>query len=344
MNINSYEDAIEFLSVNSFTWLVTGAAGFIGSNLIEKLLMLNQKVIGMDNLSTGHLSNIEDVKSNFDKSILDKSFTFIKSDVTDLLACQNACSGIDYVLHQAALGSVPRSVSDPISTHNANINGHLNMLVASRDNSVKRFVYASSSSIYGDHPDLPKVESKTGNPLSPYAVTKSVNEIYSKNFSTNYGLDSIGLRYFNIFGKRQDPEGAYAAVIPKWVSSIINNEKIHINGDGKTTRDFCYIENVIQANILSAITSNNDAVNKVYNIANNDNTSLLDLFQMISSNLKRKIHELDIQPPEYREFQDGDVRHSQGSIEKAEKYLGYKPTHNINQGLQEAIDWYIANS
>jgi UDP-N-acetylglucosamine 4-epimerase len=344
MNINSYEEAIEYLSVNSFTWLVTGAAGFIGSNLIEKLLILNQRVIGIDNLSTGHLSNIEDVKNSFDKSTLDRNFTFLESDVTDISACQAACSGIDYVLHQAALGSVPRSVLDPISTHNANINGHLNMLVASRDNAVKRFVYASSSSIYGDHPDLPKVESKTGNPLSPYAVTKSVNEIYSKNFSTTYGLDTIGLRYFNIFGKRQDPEGAYAAVIPKWVSLMINNEKIQINGDGKTTRDFCYIENVIQANILSAVTSNNDAVNKVYNIANNDNTSLLDLYQMISANLKRKIQKLEIQSPEYRDFQDGDVRHSQGSIQKAEKYLGYKPTHNINQGLHEAIDWYIANS
>ena len=343
MEIKSYSKALQFLENNQLTWVITGVAGFIGSNLLEKLLKLNQKVIGLDNLSTGYLKNIEEATSFVDPKLLKENFTFFEADICEFEVCQKVCETADYVLHQAALGSVPRSVVDPINTHNSNINGFLNMLIAARDSNVKRFIYASSSSIYGDHPDLPKVEDKIGNPLSPYAVTKLVNEIYAKNFSETYEFDSIGLRYFNIFGKRQDPNGAYAAVIPKWVTTMINGEEIFINGDGKTTRDFCYIENVIQANLLSALTTNKEALNQVFNIAVNDTTSLLDLFDMISSNLNDNIRNLNIKEPIYRDFQDGDVRHSQGAIDHATKNLGYIPTHTINEGLNEAIHWYIQN-
>jgi len=343
MQINSYEEAISYLKTNKYTWVITGVAGFIGSNLMEKLLGLNQIVIGVDNFSTGYQKNIEDVLSNFDDSIKE-NFTFHRIDITDNESLEDIFGGADFVLHQAALGSVPRSVADPLSTHDSNINGFLNVLIASRNVEIKRFVYASSSSIYGDHPDLPKVEIKTGNPLSPYAVTKLVNEIYAKNFSTTYGFDSIGLRYFNIFGKRQDPEGAYAAVIPKWLASMINEEQIYINGDGKTTRDFCYIENVIQANIMSALTENESALNKAYNIAVDGNTSLLKLYEMISENLEKELPSIKILPPIYRDFQDGDVRHSQGSIDEAKKYLCYDPTHTIDEGLLDVLPWYIQRS
>tara|TARA_Y100000996_G_scaffold398911_1_gene367406 strand:+ start:9377 stop:10411 length:1035 start_codon:yes stop_codon:yes gene_type:complete len=343
MQINSYEEAISYLKTNKHNWVITGVAGFIGSNLMEKLLGLNQVVIGVDNFSTGYQKNIEDVLSNFDDSIKE-NFTFHRIDITDADSLEDIFDGADFVLHQAALGSVPRSVADPLSTHDSNINGFLNALIASRNIGIKRFVYASSSSIYGDHPDLPKVESKTGNPLSPYAVTKLVNEIYAKNFSTTYGFDSIGLRYFNIFGKRQDPEGAYAAVIPKWLASMINEEQIYINGDGKTTRDFCYIENVIQANIMSALTENESALNKTYNIAVDGNTSLLKLYEMISQNLNKELPGIKILPPIHRDFQDGDVRHSQGSIDEAKKYLCYSPTHTIDEGLLDVLPWYIQRS
>lgn len=344
MSINSYEEAISYLKNNKHTWVITGVAGFIGSNLMENLLGLNQRVIGIDNLSTGYQQNIEDVLSSFDDSLIKENFTFHQKDITDSDSLEDIFNGADFVLHQAALGSVPRSVADPLSTHDSNINGFLNVLIASRNIGIKRFVYASSSSIYGDHPDLPKVESKTGNPLSPYAVTKLVNEIYAKNFSSTYSFDSIGLRYFNIFGKRQDPQGAYAAVIPKWLALMINEEQVYINGDGETTRDFCYIENVIQANIMSALTTNEKALNKAYNIAVDGNTSLLKLYEMICHNLKKEIPAIKILPPLYRDFQDGDVRHSQGSIEEAKKYLCYSPTHTIDEGLSDVLEWYIQRS
>ena len=325
--------------------LITGIAGFIGSNLMEALLKLNQRIVGLDNFITGHQENINQVINMFDidSDPIDNKFKFIEGDINDLDVCHDACTNIDYVLHHAALGSVPRSVSDPISTHNANINGFLNMLIASRDNKVKNFVYASSSSIYGDHPDLPKVEDKIGNPLSPYAVTKLVNEIYAKNFLSTYNFNSIGLRYFNIFGPRQDPNGAYAAVIPKWIIAMLNDQELFINGDGKTTRDFCYIENVIQANILSAMTENEDSLNQVYNIAVDDRTSLQDLYLMMGDLIKSSIENILIPDPTYRDFQDGDVRHSKGSINKANMYLGYEPSHKIEKGLEKTVEWFIKN-
>jgi len=271
--MTKYEELQEYLKDNQRTWLVTGVAGFIGSNLLEKLLILNQKVVGLDNFDTGHQYNIDQAIEDANKATgkdLKDNFKFIKGDIRELNDCNQACNNVDYVLHQAALGSVPRSIEDPINTNRANIDGFLNMLVASKDANVKRFVYAASSSTYGDHPDLPKVEDKIGNPLSPYAVTKVVNELYAQVFAKTYGFETIGLRYFNIFGKRQDPNGAYAAVIPKWVAAILGKNDVFINGDGETSRDFCYIDNTIQMNLLAATTDNNNATNQVYNVALND--------------------------------------------------------------------------
>ena len=286
--MTKYEQLQEYLKNNQNTWLVTGVGGFIGSNLLEKLLILNQKVVGLDNFDTGHQYNIdqaiEDANKITDKD-LSNNFKFINGDIRKLDDCKKACSGVDYVLHQAALGSVPRSIEDPINTNRANIDGFLNMLVASKDENVKRFVYAASSSTYGDHPDLPKVEDKIGNPLSPYAVTKFVNELYANVFAKTYGFKTIGLRYFNIFGKRQDPNGAYAAVIPKWVTAILNKKDVFINGDGETSRDFCYIDNTVQINLLAATTDNDEATNQVYNVALNERTNLNKLYQMIEERL-----------------------------------------------------------
>ena len=250
---------------------------------------------------------------------------------------------MDYVLHQAALGSVPRSIEDPINTNKANIDGFLNMLVASKEAGIKRFVYAASSSTYGDHPDLPKQEDKIGNPLSPYAVTKLANELYAKVFSETYGIETIGLRYFNIFGKRQDPKGAYAAVIPKWISAILNQDDVFINGDGETSRDFCFVENATQINILAATTENHKATNQVYNVALNDRTSLNQLYEMIAEGILKRVKKLERKEPIYRDFRPGDVRHSQANIEKAEILLGYFPKHTISMGLEETIDWYLKN-
>lgn len=325
------------------TWLVTGVAGFIGSNLLEKLLCLGQTVVGLDNFETGYQHNIdqaiEDATSATGNS--DHRFTFIEGDIRDVDTCHQACKGVDYVLHQAALGSVPRSIEDPIRTNKANIDGFLNMLVASRDAGVKRFVYAASSSTYGDHPDLPKVEDVIGNPLSPYAVTKLVNELYAQVFARTYGFKTIGLRYFNIFGKRQDPNGAYAAVIPKWVSSILKQETIFINGDGETSRDFCYIDNTVQMNILAATATNDEAHDQVFNVALNDQTSLNQLYQMIRDEIAKHRPDLEISAPEYRDFRAGDVRHSRADITKAETLLGYAPTHRIGEGLVESMQWYM---
>jgi UDP-N-acetylglucosamine 4-epimerase len=323
------------------TWLVTGVAGFIGSNLLEALLFLQQNVVGLDNFSSGHRRNLDQVR----KSVSDAQwsrFDFIQGDIRGLDDCRKSCCGVDYVLHQAALGSVPRSLDDPIASNQSNIDGFLNMLVAARDAQVARFVYAASSSTYGDHPDLPKVENKIGNPLSPYAVTKYVNELYASVFARCYEFNSIGLRYFNIFGRRQDPDGPYAAVIPKWVASMVKDETVYINGDGETSRDFCYIDNAIQMNILAA-TAADGAANQVYNVALQDRTSLNELYEAIRGLLEPRFPHLKDSKPAYREFRAGDVRHSLADISKAKKLLGYEPSHRITEGLKVAMEWYVEN-
>tara|TARA_B100000900_G_scaffold379318_1_gene364144 strand:- start:985 stop:2025 length:1041 start_codon:yes stop_codon:yes gene_type:complete len=342
--MTKFEQLQEYLNDNQKTWLVTGVAGFIGSNLLEKLLILNQKVVGLDSFDTGYQHNIDqalqDVQNTTGKD-LSSNFNFINGDIRNSSDCNQACSGVDYVLHQAALGSVPRSIEDPIGTNEANIDGFINMLVASRDAKVKRFVYAASSSSYGDNTDLPKIEHMIGNPLSPYAVTKLVNELYASVFAKNYNFKTIGLRYFNIFGKRQDPNGAYAAVIPKWIASVLNNEDVYINGDGETSRDFCYIDNAVQSNILAAMTENNEAVDQVYNVALNDRTSLNELHRMIEDKILQRVQGLEKKEPIYRDFRPGDVRHSQASVDKANTLLEYRPKYKISEGLDETIDWYI---
>lgn len=323
------------------TWLVTGVAGFIGSNLLETLLKFNQTVVGLDNFATGYQKNLDEVQSLVSSEQWDR-FSFIEGDIRNFLDCQKACTGVDYVLHQAALGSVPRSLADPITTNEVNISGFLNMLTAARDAEVKSFTYAASSSTYGDHPGLPKVEDKIGKPLSPYAVTKYVNELYADVFSSSYGFKSVGLRYFNVFGRRQDPDGAYAAVIPKWTASMIKGETVFINGDGETSRDFCYIDNTVQANILAATTQNEDATNQVYNVAVGDRTTLNELFNAIKSALADNGVSYEHQPT-YRDFRPGDVRHSQADVSKANGLLGYEPKFNISQGIDEAMIWYKTN-
>ena len=344
--MTKYEQLQEHLKNNQNTWLVTGVAGFIGSNLLEKLLIINQKVVGLDNFDTGHQHNIDQAIEDANKATgkdLGDNFKFINGDIRELDDCKQACDGVDYVLHQAALGSVPRSIENPINTNKANIDGFLNMLVASKEANIKRFVYAASSSTYGDHPDLPKVESKIGNPLSPYAVTKVVNELYAQVFAKTYGFKTIGLRYFNIFGKRQDPNGAYAAVIPKWVAAILNKEDVFINGDGETSRDFCYIDNTVQMNLLAATTDNDKAIDQVYNVALNDRTSLNKLYQMIEDKLIQRTEGLEKKEPIYRDYRAGDVRHSQANIDKAIELLNYQPKYMISKGMNEAMDWYISS-
>ena len=342
--MSKYLQLQEHLKNNQNTWLITGVAGFIGSNLLEKLLILDQKVVGLDNFETGYQQNIDQAIEDANKASnknLSNNFKFINGDIRKLEDCKKACNGVNYVLHQAALGSVPRSIEDPINTNRANIDGFLNMLVASKDENVKRFVYAASSATYGDHQDLPKVEDKIGNPLSPYAVTKVVNELYANVFAKTYGFKTIGLRYFNIFGKRQDPNGAYAAVIPKWVASIINKEDVFINGDGETSRDFCYIDNTVQMNLIAATTDNDEATDHVYNVALNDRTNLNELYQMIEERLIQRISGLKKKKPIYRNFRSGDVRHSQANIDKAKKLLDYQPQFKISKGMDEAMDWYV---
>jgi len=335
--MSEYENRLNTLQSSQFTWLVTGVAGFIGSNLLETLLANKQKVIGLDNFETGHRHNLDKVRQLVPDNW--HNFTFIQGDIRSLDDCQLACKGVDYVLHQAALGSVPRSIEDPIRTNQANIDGFLNMLVASRDAGVKRFVYAASSSTYGDHPDLPKVEDIIGSPLSPYAVTKYVNELYANVFARAYDFKCIGLRYFNIFGPRQDPEGAYAAVIPKWIASMLHNEPVYINGDGETSRDFCYIDNTVQANILAAMTDNPAAVDQVYNVALNDQTSLNQLFNTLRDLITERVADIQIPDPVYRDFRAGDVRHSRADIGKAESLLGYAPRRPIVSARVWSSPW-----
>ncbi len=336
----AYEALERELEGGRYRWLVTGAAGFIGCNLVERLLALGQSVVGLDNFATGHRSNLEDVRRCVGDAAA-AGFEFFEGDIRNPQDCERAVQGVDYVLHQAALGSVPRSLADPVTSNQANIDGFLNMLVASRDAGVRRFVYAASSSTYGDHPGLPKVEDRIGRPLSPYAVTKYVNELYADVFSRAYGLESIGLRYFNVFGPRQDPQGAYAAVIPRWIGTLLDGQPCRINGDGETSRDFCYIDNTVQANLLAATADHPEAANTVYNVAVGGRTSLNQLYGRIRELLAGQRPELAQLEPEYADFRDGDVRHSQADISRARERLGYEPRFDVHDGLAQTTAWFM---
>jgi len=342
---SAYEEVSVRLKEEPKTWLVTGAAGFIGSNLVETLLDLDQRVVGLDNFSTGHRRNLAQVRESVSGQRWGR-FAFIEGDIRNPEDCRRACEGVDYVLHQAALGSVPRSIKDPIASNGSNVTGFLNMLVAARDAGTRRFVYAASSSTYGDHPGLPKVEDRIGNPLSPYAVAKYVNELYAGVFARTYGMEVVGLRYFNVFGRRQDPEGAYAAVIPRWTGNLLRGRPCTINGDGETSRDFCYVDNAVQANLLAATVEVGDAIDQVYNVAYGARTTLNRLYVLIRDNLVRVRPDLsglaDLEPV-YGPFRPGDVRHSLADVSKATRLLGYAPTHSVERGLFEAVSWYAAN-
>jgi UDP-N-acetylglucosamine/UDP-N-acetylgalactosamine 4-epimerase len=340
--MTTYQQLQRKLKRRPLTWLVTGAAGFIGCNLVERLLALDQKVVGLDNFSTGKESNLEHVRQLVTKTQW-KQFRMIRGDLNDAQACGEACAKVDYLLHQAALGSVPRSIADPLNSHASNVTGFLHILMAARDAKVKRFVYASSSAVYGDHPGLPKVENRTGHLLSPYAATKAANELYAEVFSRCYGMETIGLRYFNVFGPCQDPDGPYAAVIPRWISAMIHDKPVEINGDGKTSRDFCYVDNVVQANLLAATARAPGAANQVYNVALHEQTTLIDLFEFLRDRLAPHYPHLEDVRPIHRAFRPGDIRHSLADIRKARRLLGYAPTHRIADGLDAALDWYRAN-
>lgn len=344
---NAYEQLKQQLRQEPHVWLITGVAGFIGSNLLETLLKLDQRVVGLDNFATGHHRNLDEVRDATTAQQWAR-FQFIEGDIRRIEDCHGAmrfsCKGhaavpVEHVLHQAALGSVPRSLLDPVTTNAVNIDGFLNMLVAARDAKVRSFTYAASSSTYGDHPGLPKVEDRIGKPLSPYAVTKYVNELYADVFSRGYGFEAVGLRYFNVFGPRQDPKGAYAAVVPKWAAAFLQKQAIHINGDGETSRDFCFVENAVQANLLSAFAPG-EARNQVYNVAVGGRTTLNTLFALLRHELLPYGADPQMQPV-YRDFRPGDVRHSQADISKAQRLLGYAPSHTLGQGLAVAAPWYV---
>jgi UDP-N-acetylglucosamine/UDP-N-acetylgalactosamine 4-epimerase len=335
-----YEILLAQLPRQPRAWLVTGVAGFIGSNLLEALLKADQRVVGLDNFATGHRHNLEEVKQSVTAAQWGR-FRFIEGDIRNMEDCRTACDGVDHVLHQAALGSVPRSLKDPMTTNEVNITGFLSVLTAARDAQVKSFTYAASSSTYGDHPALPKVEDVIGKPLSPYAVTKYVNELYADVFARSYGFNAIGLRYFNVFGRRQDPDGAYAAVVPKWTAAMIQGQEVFINGDGETSRDFCYIENVVQANLLAATTQDPAALNQVYNVAVGGRTTLNGLFEALREALRDNGIVYGKQAI-CRDFRSGDVRHSQADIGKAARLLGYAPTFDVRAGLRVAMPWYAA--
>jgi UDP-N-acetylglucosamine 4-epimerase len=339
MKRSAYHTLLQQLKRTPRRWLVTGAAGFIGSNLVETLLRCRQRVVGLDNFATGHIANLKEVRQLL-PGFFQKNFRFIEGDITDAKICRRACRGVDYVLHQAALGSVPRSIEKPLDSHASNVTGFITVLAAARQARVRRFVYASSSSVYGDHPGLPKQEANLGDPLSPYAATKLINEVYADVFGRCYQLESVGLRYFNVFGPRQDPEGPYAAVIPKWVAALLRDEPVQINGDGRTSRDFCYVANAVQANLLAATTRRRGAVNQVYNVALNERTTLNELFRLIRDLLAERHPQIAKTKPVYRDFRPGDVRHSQADIAKARRLLGYRPTHRLSEGLREALAWY----
>ena len=338
-----YEELLGKLHAAPKRWLITGVAGFIGSTLLETLLKHDQIVKGIDNCSTGHMRNLEHIQKRVQPKQW-QQFSFLEGDVRDVAACRRACEGVDFVLHQAALGSVPRSIKDPVASYDVNVTGFLNMLLAVRDSNARRFVYASSSSVYGDSPDLPKREQNIGSPLSPYALTKLVNELTAETFARCYGTESIGLRYFNVFGPRQDPEGPYAAVIPKWIQGMLRREPIEIYGDGETRRDFCFVENVVQANVLAAMTADRAAVNQVYNVAFNERTTLNQLYHMIKDLLTTDHPYLIDSRPAYKESRLGDVRHSQADISRATRLLGYQPTDDIREGLSKTVAWYNENA
>jgi UDP-N-acetylglucosamine/UDP-N-acetylgalactosamine 4-epimerase len=340
--MSAYDQLQTELKAAPRTWLVTGVAGFIGSNLLEAVLKLDQRVIGLDNFSTGKRKNLEEVRALLTPAQWAR-FQLLEGDIGDLAVCQRACVGVDFVLHQAALGSVPFSMKDPLASHRSNVTGFLNMLLAARDANVRRFVYASSSAVYGDDPGLPKMEDKIGRPLSPYAATKAINEVYASAFALAYGIPSIGLRYFNVFGPRQDPEGAYAAVIPLWIAALMRRQPVFINGDGETSRDFCFVANVVQANLLAATTANPEALNQAYNVALGERTTLNELFHSLQSSLREKDAAPPEQKPTYRDFRPGDVRHSLADIRKAQRLLDFAPSHSIQAGLDLAMDWYRQN-
>jgi UDP-N-acetylglucosamine 4-epimerase len=322
-------------------WVVTGVAGFIGSNLLQELLALGQTVVGVDDFSTGHRANLDEVLAPYDGAA---DFRMVEGDIRDLATCRAACEGADYVLHHAALGSVPWSMDDPLRTNAVNVDGFVNMLVAAKDAGVRRFVYASSSAVYGDTPDYPQIEERLGRPLSPYAASKTTNETYAVAFQMSYGLQSIGLRYFNVFGRRQDPAGAYAAVIPRWIASLLRGERCRIFGDGETTRDFCYVANVVQANLLAATVEDANATGQAYNIACAESVTLNHLFQMMRSRLALTDPVFSFALPQYDPFRPGDIRFSCASIDKAWRMLSFSPTHSVAQGLEEAMDWYVARA
>lgn len=339
--MSAFTSLRENLENSPTTWLITGVAGFIGSNLLEALLKLNQKVTGLDNFLTGYRKNLDMARAACGEKAW-QNFTFIEGDIRNLDTCREACRGAAHILHEAALGSVPRSIDDPILTNNCNIDGFLNMLVAARDAGAESFVYAASSSTYGDSPELPKIEDRIGKPLSPYAVTKYVDELYADVFWRCYNFSSIGLRYFNVFGQRQDPDGAYAAVIPQWAAALLRNQQVYINGDGETSRDFCYIDNVIQANLLASLADEN-ARNLIYNVAFGERTTLNELFEIIRGEVARHNPEAANSKPVHRDFRRGDVRHSLADISRAKKLLHYEPAFNVKEGLRLAGNWYAAN-
>jgi UDP-N-acetylglucosamine 4-epimerase len=336
--MNKFDILAEEMRNKPRKWLVTGCAGFIGSHLLETLLQLDQTVIGMDNFATGYRHNLDDVQAAVDARQWSR-FSFFEADIRDMAACRDAMQGVDSVLHQAALGSVPRSLKDPLTTHDVNVNGFVNLLIAARDAGVSSLTYASSSSVYGDNPDLPKVEGRTGKPLSPYAVSKSINEMYADIFARCYGFKSIGLRYFNVFGKRQDPAGAYAAVIPRWIAAMVLGEDVFINGDGANSRDFCYIRNVVEANLLAAFAPE-ESMAQAYNIGVGDNTSLTQLFDYLRSALRDNGVDYPKQPV-HREQRAGDVLHSQADIDKARLLLHYAPAFRIQEGINATVPWYL---
>ena len=337
--MSAYEDLKQRVRGEPQRWLVTGAAGFIGSNIVETLLRLDQQVTGLDSFATGHRGNLEQVRALVSEAQW-RRFEFVEGDIRELEACRWACRGAKYVLHQAALGRVVRSIEDPLSSHQSNVSGFVNMLIAARDAGVARFVYAGSSATYGDHPGLPKVEPQIGRPLSPYGLTKYVNELYADIFQRCYGLGTIGLRYFNVFGPRQDPDNPYAAVIPAWIAAMIRGTPVYMNGDGTTTRDFCYVGNAVQANLLSATVDNPDAVNQVYNIAANEQTSLAELFETLRALLARRFPHVAAVTPEYRDFRRGDVKFSRADIGKATRLLGFRAAMRVAEGLEKTVEWY----
>ena len=337
-----YQRLREQLAASPKRWLITGVAGFIGSNLLEDLLSLGQTVVGLDNFSTGHRGNLSDALSAQWQHA--QNFSLIEGDIRDEATCRRACTGVDYVLHHAAVASVPRSISEPAVNHAVNVDGFINMLMAAKDASVSRFVYASSSAVYGDATTQPQVEERLGRPLSPYAASKAINETYAVAFEMAYGMRTVGLRYFNIFGPRQDPEGAYAAVIPRWASNLLLELPCVIYGDGETTRDFCHVGNVVQANLLAATTNHASATGEAYNIACAAPLTLNALYETMRRQLEQSLPRVGSAAPTYEPFRAGDIRHSSASIEKASRLLGFAPTHSVEAGLQETLAWYLDQS